>query len=318
MLVKVLPYLKEECGSVMLEFCLVLPIYLLLFGGTFLTFDITMGRLHLQEANRNLAWLQNDRYDTDSEGKINHELYKSVVSYFESRNRLESTMSDEPMWRNENSEAEKDIAEKNERNSRPTLPKWAHRLSQFKDSDSALKINYSPTGDIISRIPLIGDKLSEIFNNEFLEMYSGNMPLEMSHVSGVYKGAVGVSSVLFPNRNAPDLYKQAYTFTRAQVVVGNKGNIKCACCGVEYHRSTGDITYIEIYDDWESQKCVRKEMRPATVNNEMLLLRRKGDPNIAGEINLCGGYGTVINAIWRNWPVGDSIIDDVTHLFGVQ
>jgi len=308
--VKVLPYLKEECGSVMLEFCLVLPIYLLLFGGTFLTFDITMGRLHLQEANRNLAWLQNDRYDTDSEGKINHELYKSAVSYFESRNRLESTMSDEPMWRNENSEAEKDIAEKNERNSRPTLPKWAHRLSQFKDSDSALKINYSLTGDIISRIPLIGDKLSEIFNNEFLEMYSGNMPLEMSHVSGVYKGAVGVSSVLFPNRNAPDLYNQSYTFTRAQVVVGNKGNIKCACCGVEY---------IEIYDDdRESQKYVSKEMRPATVNNEMLLLRRKGDPDIAGEINLCGGYGTVINAIWRNWPVGDSIIDDIKNLFEMQ
>lgn len=310
MLVKVLPYLKEECGSVMLEFCLVLPIYLLLFGGTFLTFDITMGRLHLQEANRNLAWLQNDRYDTDSEGKINHELYKSAVSYFESRNSLESTMSDEPMWWNENSKAAKYIAGKNKRNSRPELPKWAHRLSIFKDSDSALKINYSLTGDIISQIPLIGDKLSEIFNNEFLEMYSGNMPLEMSHVSGVYKGAVGVSSVLFPNRNAPDLYNQAYTFTRAQVVVGNKGNIKCACCGAEY---------IEIYDDdRESQKYVSKEMRPATVNNEMLLLRRKGDPNIAGEINLCGGYGTVINAIWRNWPVGDSVIDDVRTLFGVQ
>lgn len=310
MLVKVLPYLKEECGSVMLEFCLVLPIYLLLFGGTFLTFDITMGRLHLQEANRNLAWLQNDRYDTDSEEKINHELYKSAVSYFESRNSLESSMSDEPMWWNENSKAAKYIAEKNKRNSRPELPKWAHRLSIFKDSDSALKINYSLMGDIISQIPLIGDKLSEIFNNEFLEMYSGNMPLEMSHVSGVYKGAVGVSSVLFPNRNAPDLYNQAYTFTRAQVVVGNKGNIKCACCGVEY---------IEIYDDdRESQKCVSKEMRPATVNNEMLLLRRKGDPNIAGEINLCGGYGTVINAIWRNWPVGDSVIDDVKNLFGMQ
>ena len=307
---KVLPYLKEECGSVMLEFCLVLPIYLLLFGGTFLTFDITMGRLHLQEANRNLAWLQNDRYNTDSEEKINHELYKSAVSYFESRNSLESTMSDEPMWWNENSEAAKYIAEKNKRNSRPELPKWAHRLSIFKDSDSALKINYSLTGDIISQIPLIGDKLSEIFNNEFLEMYSGNMPLEMSHISGVYKGAVGVSSVLFPNRNAPDLYNQAYTFTRAQVVVGNKGNIKCDCCGAEY---------IEIYDDdRESQKYVSKEMRPATVNNEMLLLRRKGDPNIAGEINLCGGYGTVINAIWRNWPVGDSVIDDVQTLFGMQ
>lgn len=108
----------------------------------------------------------------------------------------------------------------------------------------------------------------KINNSEFLEMYSGNMPLKMSHVSGVYKGAIGVSSVLFPNRNAPDLYNQAYTFTRAQT----------------------------------------------TVNNEMLLLRRKGDPNIAGEIDLCGGYGTVINAIWRNWPVDDSIVDDVKLL----
>ena len=59
-------------------------------------------------------------------------------------------------------------------------------------------------------------------------------------------------------------------------------------------------------------------MRPATVNNEMLLLRRKGDPNIAGEINLFDGYKTVINAIWRNWPVGDSVIDDVKNLFGMQ
>ena len=110
---KIKRYWKEEQGSVILEFCLVLPIYLLLFGGTFLTFDITMGRLHLQEANRNLAWLQNDRYDTDSEEKINHKLYKSAISYFESRNRLESTISDEPMWWYENSDAARDIAGKN-------------------------------------------------------------------------------------------------------------------------------------------------------------------------------------------------------------
>jgi len=244
---KIKRYWKEEQGSVILEFCLVLPIYLLLFGGTFLTFDITMGRLHLQEANRNLAWLQNDRYDTDSEEKINHKLYKSAISYFESRNRLESTISDEPMWWYENSDAARDIAGKNKGNSRP---KWAHRLSRFKDSDSGMKIN----------------------DSEFLEMYSGNMPLKMSHVSGVYKGAIGVSSVLFPNRNAPNLYNQAYTFTRAQT----------------------------------------------TVNNEMLLLRRKGDPNIEGEITLFGGYEKVMNAIWCNWPVGDSIAADVQFLFRMQ
>ena len=306
-------YRKDENGSVMLEFCLVLPIYLLLFGGTFLMFDITMGRLHLQEANRNLTWLQNDRYD--SESKINQELYKRAVDYFESRNRLEfeSAISDEPMWWAEKSDAAEYIAGKKS-------PKWAHQLSIFKDSDSGMKINYSLAGDIISKIPLIGDKLNEtVFNNEFLEMYSGNMPLEMSRVSGVYRGAVGVSSVLFPVEEVSDLYNQAYTLTRAQVVVGNKDNIKCACCGAEYHGSTGDFTDSVIYDR-ESRKCIRKEIRPATVNNEMLLLRRKGDPNIKGEITLLllGGYGKVMNAIWRNWPVGDSIVDDVKVLFGVK
>ncbi|MBQ9366908.1 MAG: hypothetical protein IJT83_03935, partial [Victivallales bacterium] len=57
-------------GSVMLEFILVLPLYLLLFGGTFLTFELTLARIYLQEANRNLAWLAEDRYCKDEKAPL--------------------------------------------------------------------------------------------------------------------------------------------------------------------------------------------------------------------------------------------------------
>ena len=86
--------LESERGSVLMEFCLMLPIWLLMFGGTFMLFDVTMARLHLQEANRNLTWLQNDRYD--SQGLINKAVYSSAVQYFEARNELETSMSGEP------------------------------------------------------------------------------------------------------------------------------------------------------------------------------------------------------------------------------
>ena len=88
--------LKSERGSVLMEFCLMLPIWLLIFGGTFMVFDVSMARLHLQEANRNLAWLQDDRYD--SEGLINKAVYGSSVLFFENRNALETGLSGEPMW----------------------------------------------------------------------------------------------------------------------------------------------------------------------------------------------------------------------------
>lgn len=306
-------YLSEESGSVMLEFCLVLPIYLLLFGGTFLMFDITMGRLHLQEANRNLAWIQNDRHASAT--LINQELYKRVVDYFDARNMLENFMEyPEPVW----SYA---IVARNAGNNCPKPPLWAHKVSNFKDNASegaraGMKINYSPVGDFLSKIPLVGDELNKIFNSGLMEMYSGNMPLEMAHVSGVYRGAVGVSSVLYPNKDSVDLYNQAYTFTRAQVTIDGNGSASGAILCAPDCDCGGGHAY-HIYGN-ENTNGIRNEVRPATVNNEMLLLRRKGDPNIEGEITLLGGYGKVMNAIWRNWPVGDSIVDDVQLLFGVQ
>lgn len=315
---KFLQHLREDNGSVMLEFCLVLPIYLLLFGGTFLMFDVTMGRLHLQEANRNLAWLQNDRYDLET--LINQELYKRVVDYFEARNMLENLMEySEPVW----ADADGYIAARNAGDNCPELPKWAHKVSYFKDSSSGMKINYSPVGSFLSKIPLVGDELNKIFNNDLIEMYSGNMPLKMAHVSGVYRGAVGVSSVLHPNEDTVDLYNQAYIFTRAQVTIDKNGStseaIQCASgcyCG-------GGHAY-HVYGN-ENPYGIRNEVRPATVNNEMLLLRRTGNPNIDGEINLKmpmifsdSTYGKLMNNIWRNWPVGNSCTEQLKQLFEVN
>ncbi len=303
-------YWKDEKGSVMLEFCLVLPIYLLLFGGTFLMFDITMGRLHLQEANRNLAWIQNDRYDSGT--LINQELYKRSVDYFEARNRLENLMEySDPVW----ADPDKYIAERmNVENSCPEPPKWAHSIPEFKDGKSGLKINGSLAHNIASKFPVLRDFLSSLFNNEYLEMYSGNMPIEMANVSGVYRGAVGVSSVLFPVQGHDgkpiDLYNKAYTLTRAQVAIDDKGNtsgeVACACCGKAFH----------VYDG-ENADGIKNEVRPATVNNEMLILRRRGNTEDR-RVNLTGGYIDFMKVMLRDWPVGNSIAANVLLLFGVQ
>lgn len=74
-------------GSVMLEFILMMPVLLLLFGGTVLTFEIFIGKLRLQESNRNIAWLANDRY-----GVSNGELGKMAKSYFQDRNKREKSI----------------------------------------------------------------------------------------------------------------------------------------------------------------------------------------------------------------------------------
>lgn len=202
----ILRYLKKEHGSVMLEFCLVLPIYLLLFGGTFLIFDITMARLHLQEANRNLAWIQNDRYDL--EGKINERLYKNVTDFFEARNALERKIGDVAIW-SFGKDYEDYQNEKSKHNGSKTQSNsdlWGHYIERFEDSDSALELNNGWAS-------FLG--LDVVFDNDYIAMRSGNMELKMEKVSAVYIGAVGVASVLYPNDETDSLYAQFYTFTRA-------------------------------------------------------------------------------------------------------
>lgn len=181
--------IASERGSVMLEFCLVLPIYLLLFGGTFLTFDVSMGRLHLQEANRNLAWIENDRYDSGKQ--IRGELYKRVTAFYEARNKLEKQWAPgQDFW----------TFGSGKQDSRT----WGHQIGSVKEDGVNFKAD-----------------------NDFLALHSGNMELKMEKISAVYIGAVGVSSVLMPNdrdgAETTPLYRSVFVFTRAS---DDKGNAK--------------------------------------------------------------------------------------------
>ena len=76
-------------GSVMLEFILVMPILLLLFGSTMLTFDLSMAKMRIQEGNRNIAWSTGDRYDSGAAEAAK----KTAFEPFEQRNKLESQFS---------------------------------------------------------------------------------------------------------------------------------------------------------------------------------------------------------------------------------
>lgn len=204
--------LKSERGSVLMEFCLMLPIWLLMFGGTFMLFDVTMARLHLQEANRNLTWLQDDRYD--SQGLINKAVYSSAVQYFEARNELETSMSGEPMWGF--GEDYKTYSAKSGGKKSGSPQFWGSTPDSVKENGVELAVNNSITEGLSS---LSGGILSDKLENGFMDLHTGNMALEMKRVSAVYIGAVGLSSVLFPGESGDGtvpLYQSTLTFTRAR------------------------------------------------------------------------------------------------------
>ena len=163
----------QERGSVMLEFILVMPILLLLFGSTMLTFDLTMAKMRVQEANRNLAWSTGDRYDSGIDEKVK----ASVKEKFEERNELESAFSG------------------------GTVDKyWAiggsgHQVDEFDFGD-------------IAKLDASKEKWGSIF--------SGNLELKMTQISGAYLGAIALSSVLFPMDETTHYYESKYDLTRGE------------------------------------------------------------------------------------------------------
>ena len=211
--------LKSERGSVLMEFCLVLPIWLLMFGGTFMLFDVSMARLHLQEANRNLTWLQNDRYD--KQGLINTAAYASAVQFFEARNALETGWSGEPMW-SFGEDYQKNSSGSGKKGDSPQY--WGSTPTSIKEEGVELSLGNSITEGLSSITGgLIGDKLE----NGFMDIHTGNMELEMKKVSAVYIGAVGLSSVLFPGEEGDGfvpLYQSTLVFTRATDAEKKKGS----------------------------------------------------------------------------------------------
>ena len=277
---------KSERGSVMLEFCLVLPIYLLIFGGTFLLFDLSMARLHLQEANRNIAWIQDDRHNGAS-CLINQELYRRSVAFFEARNALELKMTNLPMWSfgEEYGNYQKDIAEK-----KGTLNPgfWGNELSEFNGNGVELNVNQSWADKL-------GGMLQSRLENDFVKIYYGNMELEMSKVSATYIGAVGVSSVLFPipgqdGMQTVPLYKSAYTLTRA--------------------RDDRTEEKKEEEHSWGTYKRSK-------VNGEMLILRRVGENENREKARTVNELTPLTsNILFGSWP-SNGKLGDISILLGV-
>ncbi len=200
--------LKSERGSVLMEFCLMMPIWLLLFGGTFLIFDITMAKMHLQESNRNLAWIQNDRFDKGN--KINRELYKRVTRFYDARNALEKSMSGEPIWAFDSGGATP------QKQDSDNPQQWGSTNQNFSGNG----VELTTGGSWADSIPGLSGVISGALGNDWSMVCSGNMELRMKRVSATYIGAIGVSSVLLPdddesgNETVP-LYKSAFTFTRS-------------------------------------------------------------------------------------------------------
>lgn len=198
--------IANDRGSVMLEFVLVMPILLLLFGSTMLTYDLSMANAKLLVANRNLAWLTGDRYAGDS---INEPLRKAAAAEFDMRNTLEKAISSNSgpdIWDMGNDDDE-----------------WGHKIGKF---DAA--------------------ELAELDADcEWGNLFSGNMQLKMTRLSGIYIGAIGVSSVLFPMDEKEHYYNAAYDLTRA---VGDSYDLEETNIeSILYHRIDDDSRMTEHY-----------------------------------------------------------------------
>ncbi|MBQ4481285.1 MAG: hypothetical protein II943_11685 [Victivallales bacterium] len=176
-------------GSVMLEFIMVLPIYLLLFGATFLLFELSLARIHLLEANRNLAWLAGDRYAKPG-SPIQQRTGEAVREYFEERNRLENRLA-------------------------PT----AEMLYECGDTD-----NWKPledgkfsegTGDAAVSLDVNGKLAGFLPANRWCGLYSGNLELKMKRISAAYIGAIAVGDVLHGSEKGHEFFRASYDLTRA-------------------------------------------------------------------------------------------------------
>lgn len=191
----------------MLEFVFVLPLYLLLFGGTFLTFELSLARIHLQEANRNLAWLSGDRYDYPKEegngsnaevGYITRQLHKEVRRYYDDRNSLETRIS---VWAG-------DLYGYGDQADKPGS--WGGSIQAFSEGSDAARISIEVDNKG-------GNWLKTLLpDSNWCSLYSGNMELKMNHVSAAYIGAIASSDILHPEEDGErKFYKASYELTRA-------------------------------------------------------------------------------------------------------
>ena len=143
---------------------------------------MTVARVHLQEANRNLAWLAEDRFD---QGEIARQLRRAVRRPFDERNAQESALSPAAgaLW-GFGDQADDEQA-------------WGRFIRTFSDGDGKAKTSVEAGTD-------------------WCGLYSGNMELQMNHVSAVYIGAIAVSDVLHRSSADDPFYAVSYELTRAE------------------------------------------------------------------------------------------------------
>lgn len=154
------PQIRARCGSVMLEFMLMLPVLLLLVGITLLTFDSLDGKMKLQQANRLFAWITSDRY-ASKKSDFNKRVVEKAKEPFDFRNAKERSIdaAGGDMWKYGSNER-----------------LWAVNVER-KQTENGTFIGATP----------------------WALLAAGNMELEMRKVSPAYVGILGVSSVLQGN-----------------------------------------------------------------------------------------------------------------------
>lgn len=154
------PFQNIRRGSVVLEFVLMLPVLLLLFGVTLLTYDTLYGKLHLQQANRLFAWATGDRYAKDRK-KFDEQVVTTAKKPFADRNVIENAI---------------DASAGNMWGYGKNVRLWAVNMER-KNTESGIFIGATP----------------------WALLAAGNMELEMKKVSSAYLGILGVSSAVQAN-----------------------------------------------------------------------------------------------------------------------
>lgn len=170
--------IASESGAVALEFIIVLPIYLFLLGMTLFIFELLMGHIHLQEANRNLAWVAGDRNSVDINA-AKTKLNQRVTKYYTDRNKAEKiTGNDDDYW------------------TFGTIPdKWAVNV-----------VSKQTQGGLFQA------------ETEWSLLAAGNMELSMSRISSVFLGLLAVTPVMYgQDGDSTPLYQMKYDLTRTTV-----------------------------------------------------------------------------------------------------
>jgi len=170
--------IASERGAVALEFIMVLPIYMLLLGGTLLIFELIMGLVHLQEANRNLAWVAGDRHFSDINAAKDM-LNQNVTKYYSDRNIVEKSIgNDDDYW-----------------TFGKTPDKWAVNVASKQTPNGLFQAE-----------------------TEWSLLAAGNMELSMSRISSAYIGMLALSSVMYnQDSDSEQLYQMKYDLTRTAV-----------------------------------------------------------------------------------------------------